>query len=288
MMKEQTKTPPSAAHKSPARPTPGFPPPPCGTTNKPRVAFGSIPAAAGHRVCLYGSGGIGKTTLAAQMPAPVAFIDLDESLPVLASRLAEGGILDGVRPVEGVKDWGTLLGVLNADGWEDVRTVVIDTATRAEQLCESYVIANCTNDKGAHVANIEGFGFGKGYVIKADMFNQLLAALDRHARAGRNVVLICHDCTSNVPNPEGEDWIRYEPRLQNPPSGKASIRAAVKEWCDHLLFVGYDVAAKDGKAKGCGTRTMYTAERPHCMAKSRTTGETFPITDAFNWGLILK
>ena len=37
---------------------------------------------------------------------------------------------------------------------------------------------------------------------------QRLADLDRHCRAGRHVVLICHDCTSTVPNPAGEDWLR--------------------------------------------------------------------------------
>ena len=29
------------------------------------------------------------------------------------------------------------------------------------------------------------------------------------------------------PNPAGEDWLRYEPRLQSPNSGKASIRLRV-------------------------------------------------------------
>ena len=41
-----------------------------------------------------------------------------------------------------------------------------------------------------------------------------------HARGTRdNVILICHDCTATVPNPTGEDWLRYEPRLQSPGSG---------------------------------------------------------------------
>lgn len=270
-------------------PMPGAFPPPPSTTNRARVAFGSVRSAAGHRVCIYGSGGIGKTTLASQMPGPVAFIDLDDSLPILSGRLLEQGFADNVMPVDGVTDWATLLAALNADGWDAVRTIVIDTATRAEKMCEDYIIATVPNDKGAMVANIEGYGFGKGYVIKERAFNALLGALDRHARAGRNVVLICHDCVANVPNPGGDDWLRAEPRLQNPQGGKASIRAMVKEWCDHLLFVGYDVATKDGKGKGSGTRTMYTAERPHCMAKSRTTTDAIALADgAFDWSAIIR
>lgn len=264
-----------------------FPPPPA--TTRPCVSFGSIRNAAGHRVCIYGSGGIGKTTLCAQMPAPVAFIDLDDSLPILSGRLTAQGFVNNIAPVDGVRDWATLLAVLNADGWDNIKTIVIDTATRAEKMCEDHIIATVPNDKGAKVANIEGYGFGKGYVIKERAFAALLGALDRHAVAGRNVVLVCHDCVCNVPNPGGEDWLRSEPRLQNPPGGKSSIRAAVKEWCDHLLFVGYDVATEGGKGKGSGTRTMYCAERPHCMAKSRTTTDAFPLTDgAFDWGAIIK
>ena len=285
-MKDNSTLPPSVASTAKARGA--FPPPPAMNT-KPHVTFGTIRAASGHRVVIYGTGGIGKTTLACQMPGPVAFFDLDDSLPILASRLKEQGLERNIVPVDNVTDWGTLLSALNSDGWDSIKTIVLDTGTRAEKMCEDWIIATMPNEKGAKVSTIEGYGYGKGYVIKEREFAHLLAALDRHARAGRNVVLICHDCVANVPNPGGEDWLRSEPRLQNPQGGKASIRAAVKEWCDHLLFIGYDVATDKGKAKGSGTRTMYTAERPHCMAKSRTTTEAIPLTDgAFDWSNILK
>lgn len=288
-MAKTNDVPPMSAAAMPGGKVRGqFPVPPAGNT-KPRVSFGTIRTAAGHRVCMYGTGGIGKTTMACQMPAPVAFVDLDDSLPVLKARLDEQGFGGNVSPVDGVTDWGTLIAALNADGWDSIKTIVIDTATRAEKMCEDWIITTVPNEKGAKVANIEGYGFGKGYVIKEREFAKLLAALDKHAREGRNVVLICHDCVSNVPNPGGDDWLRSEPRLQNPQGGKASIRAAVKEWCDHLLFVGYDVAADKGKAKGSGTRTMYTAERPHCMAKSRTTTDAIPLADgAFDWSVIFR
>ena len=288
-MTKKSEMPPMMAAPIPGASAHGHFPAPPAETRKPKVAFGKVRAAAGHRVCMYGTGGIGKTTLACQMPEPIAFIDLDDSLPVLKPRLDAQGIGTRLAMVDGVTDWGALLAALNADGWDEIKTIVVDTATRAEKMCEDWIVATVPNEKGAKVANIEGYGFGKGYVIKEREFSKLLAVLDRHARAGRNVVLICHDCVSNVPNPDGDDWLRSEPRLQNPQGGKASIRAAVKEWCDHLLFIGYDVAAEKGKAKGSGTRTMYTAERPHCMAKSRTTTDAIPLADgAFDWGQILK
>ena len=264
----------------------GLPPPPP-ATKKPAVRFGKIAPAAGHRLCVYGTGGIGKTTLCAALPGPVAFIDLDGSLPILGSRLAEQGLAENVVPVEGVTDWTSLLAALDGEGWDAVNSIVVDTATRAEALAIRHTLMTKPTDKGQYVTSIEGYGFGKGYVLVAETFSALLARLDRHARQGRNVVLVCHECTATVPNPEGEDWLRYEPRLQNPPSGKASIRLQVKEWCDHLLFVGYDVDVKNGVAKGGSTKTMYTSERPHCMAKSRTTTDSFPLDGSFDWTQII-
>jgi hypothetical protein len=242
-----------------------------------QVTFGKVGSAAGHRVLLYGPGGIGKTTLAAQLPGPVAFIDLDESLPRLRLQLAAAGRLDNLMPVDGVADWAGLRAVLQSPGWEAVKSIVIDTGTKAEELAVAWTLENVMQD-GKRCTSVEGYGYGKGYGYVFDTFLALLGDLDRHSRAGRNVVIICHDCTSTVPNPSGEDWLRYEPRLQSPASGKASIRLRVREWADHVLFIGYDVAVnKDGKGQGSGTRTLYTAELPHCMAKSRSTNEQIPV-----------
>jgi hypothetical protein len=49
----------------------------------------------------------------------------------------------------------------------------------------------------------------------------------------------------------------------------------VREWADHVLFLGYDVSVEEGKAtsRSCQTRTVYPTEQPHCMAKSRTLAE---------------
>lgn len=254
------------------------------------VQFGEVAGSSGHRVLLYGPGGIGKTTLASQLPGPVAFIDLDESLPRLRSQLEESGRMTNIMPVTGIHNWQTLRDVIQADGWEKVRSIVIDTGTRAEELAVAHTLENVLVD-GKRVTSVEGYGYGKGYGFVFDTFLPLLADLDRHARAGRNVVFVCHDCTSTVPNPAGEDWLRYEPRLQSPNSGKASIRLRVREWADHVLFVGYDVSVgKDGKGRGAGTRTLYSAEVPHCMAKSRTTQETIPLGDDGEavWGAVIR
>ena len=251
-----------------------------------RVAFGTIEPQ-GHRVGLFGPGGIGKTTLAATAPGPVAFIDLDDSLPILKPSLGE---LD-IRRVAGITTWQGIQDALHLEGWDDIRTIVIDSATKAEELAMEWTLRNVKHERdGVVIRRIEDYGFGKGYQHLYETFLPLLGDLDQHVRAGRNVVLIMHDCTASVPNPQGDDYLRFEPRLQNPSSGKASIRLRVREWLDHLLYVGYDlVVGKDGVAKGHGSRTIYPQETAWCMAKSRSLADQIALTqfDTTLWTQLL-
>jgi hypothetical protein len=210
----------------------------------------------------------------------VAFFDLDDSLPRLKSQLASSGLPEplDIRPVSGIRSWQDMRDALHAEGWDDIKTIVIDSATRAEELAVEHTLATVPHEKGQRVQRIEDYGFGKGYSHVYDTFLTLLGDLDQHTRCGRHVILICHDCTASVPNPDGEDWIRYEPRLQSPASGKSSVRLRVREWADHVLFAGYDISVKEGKGSGSGSRTIYPMELPHCMAKSRTLNQTLVLS----------
>ena len=248
--------------------TPRTPPPPPRVpapviSPAPRGRLGSVSTLKhGCRIGIFGPGGIGKTSLAASCPGRTAFFDLDDSLATLRP--------ENVQVAEGIATWDDLRSTLQAPIWNEIDNIVIDSATKAEELDVAHTLATVPHEKGTKINRIEDYGYGKGYQFVYETFLTLLGDLDQHIRAGRNVLLLMHDCTANVPNPGGEDWIRYEPRLQAPPSGKASIRLRAREWLDHLLFIGYDVAVdKDGKGKGYGTRTIYPCELPYCMAKSR-------------------
>lgn len=243
----------------------------------------------GHRVCLYGTGGIGKSTLACCAPGPVAFIDNEESIGKLERQLLANGIdIPQLCPVGGFTE---MRAALQSSVFDKSKTIVLDSATKTEDWNMANVLKFVKTDKG-HVAHkIEDYGFGKGYQHMYESWLCLLGDFDRHVRAGRNIILIAHECVTEVPNPEGQDWKRYEPRLQSPSSGKGSIRHRTKEWSDHTLFFGYDVVVdEDGKGKGRGSRALYTAETPFCMAKSRTSGgETFAVNEiGFDWSQIFK
>lgn len=259
---------------------------------KAKISFQPVPAKKGQRVLLYGTGGVGKTTLACLLEK-TAFIDLDESLPILKGQLESIGA--EIPLTVACHNWTEIRVALQSEGWDKVKNIVIDTATKLEEFAAKYTFQAVKTDGGKAASSIEDYGYGKGYGFVFDTFQLILGDLDRHVREGRNVILIAHECTTNVPNPAGQDWLRYEPRLQSPNSGKASIRHRLKEWCDHVLFLTYDVNVeadkKGGKAKaqGCGTRTLYTAELPFCMAKSRTTSDQFSIEHGVSpWAGIIK
>jgi hypothetical protein len=207
---------------------------------------------------LYGPGGIGKSTLASLAPKPV-FVDINRG----TSRLQ-------VERIEDVTDWDALRRVVQDRAFlAGYQTIVIDSGTEAEELALAWTLANVPHEKGGHVARIEDYGFGKGYQHLFDTWMQILADLDRAVETGTNVVLICHECVADVPNPYGADFIRYEPRLQAPKSGRASIRSRTFEWADHVFYLGYDVLSQDGKGRGSGTRTIYAQQLPTHVAKSR-------------------
>jgi len=238
----------------------------------------------GHKLVIYGPGGVGKTALCSLLPqvgVEPLFIDLDDGTRFIDVARLEWTprTFDEVRAV-----------LHDQTAIEPFGAVVIDSFTKLEELAIASTLENVPHEKGHHVNSIEGYGWGKGYTHTYETFLTILGDLDAISRTGRHVIGVCHDCTANVPNPAGEDWIRWEPRMQSPPSGKGSIRHRIKEWSDHLLFIGFDQAVNvDGKAIGSGTRTIYPTELPTHWAKSRTLREPIPFVenDPKLWQLLL-
>lgn len=229
----------------------------------------------GQRVAVYGTGGIGKSSLAALAPDPILYVDVENRMVHLKGKVKRKIAL--IRP----QTWPELLAAIaDCREYNEIKTVVVDSLTRAEELCLAHVLANVTTEKGGKVSSIEGYGYGKGFTHLYEEFNKIFRPLDFHIALGRNVVLICHDCVTSAPNPAGDDWQRWEPRLAAPGSGKNSLRHKLKEWVDHLLFLSYDVMVdKDGKAKGCGSRTIWPAETPWHMAKSVSITQPIPFKE---------
>ena len=254
----------------PKRPPPAKAPPPS-ETPQPNKHFEiqSGRTLKRHKTVIYGPGGVGKSELCSLLSAvgvkPLV-LDLDN----------ETGHLDLDRI--DIATYHDLRSVLHDQKLlQPFGAVVVDSLTKAEEMATEWTLANVKHEKGHFVNSVEGYGYGKGFTHVYETFLRLLGDLDAVIRTGKHVICTAHDCTTTVPNPMGEDWIRWEPRLQHPASGKASIRLRVKEWCTHLLYIGYDqVVDEHGKAKGSGTRTIYPAEMPSHLAKSRTLEDPIP------------
>jgi hypothetical protein len=216
-----------------------------------------------HKTIIYGRGGVGKSSLAAaiqQLGVRVLFIDINDDSDFLD--------VDRIKP----ESWDEMRSVLHDSALcSQYGAIVVADLTKAEEFAAKWVIANVPHEKeGVAISSIESYGWGKGMTHTYEAFLQLLGDLDAQKRAGRHVICLAHDCTVSPENPEGENYSQFQPRLQSPSSGKNSIRHRVLEWCEHMLFVNFDVFVnKDGKGVGGGSRTIYPCMMPGYWAKSR-------------------
>ena len=271
----------TTTNRIPAPPSPMRPPaaPP---TTPPLARFMKTPTAlAGHRVLVYGQGGLGKSRLCCAAPGPVLVFDFDESLSTLWAQLTDEQRQNVLTCTpEGWQDFMDIF--QNMAMFDSIKTIVIDTATVAERAAEAYVLATvrATNGKAN---SIEDYGYGKGYRFIFEQWIKLLSIADIHRRAGRNIIFVAHATTAKMANPSGEDFIRVEPALQG--TDKVSIRNRLFEWVDHCIYIDWDKAVSDtGKVTGGNSRTIYTHGQNWFMAKTRSAAPEIIYPDVNNLG----
>lgn len=207
-----------------------------------------------QKVVVYGPEGIGKSTFAARFPDPV-FIDTEGSTKHM-------DVARFPKPTS----WAMLLEEVNQirDTPQACKTLVIDTADWAEQLCINQVCGKAKKN------GIEDFGYGKGYIYVAEEFGKLLNLLEEVVERGINVIITAHAKMRKFEQPdEIGSYDRWEMKLTR------NVAPLVKEWADMVLFANYKtfVIATDDKgtkhkAQG-GSRVMYTSHHPCWDAKNR-------------------
>lgn len=206
------------------------------------------------RLVAYGPEGIGKSTFASQFPKPL-YID------------TEGGThrLD-VSRFPKPETWADLLGMIDAVIAEpDVcRTLIVDTIDRAEDLLANQLMQEYSVDTIDKV----GGGYGRGWTSLQERFQKdFLRRLDTVIAKGVNVVLIAHALMRKFESPEDPPYDRWEMKLTK------KVTPIVREWCDILLFINYEVKTveENGKAKARGKakRVMHANHSPTYDAKNR-------------------
>jgi hypothetical protein len=216
-----------------------------------RVVRGKIARA--QKGAIYGSEGVGKTTLASQLPHPI-FLD------------TEGGThhLD-VDRIDAAATWDEITGAIALLAKEDhaYRTLVIDTADWLEKRLIDHLC------RKANKESIEDFGYGKGWVLLAEEFARFLASLDALLARGIHVVFLAHAMVRKFEAPDqAGSYDRFELKLSK------QVAPLLKEWADVLLFANFvtKVAEKDnGKLRGVGgkERALFANHSAAYDAKNR-------------------
>lgn len=206
-------------------------------------------------IMIYGTHGVGKSTLASESDAPV-FLQTEEGLNSLDVTKTPK-----LNSVDEVYNWiGTLVK-------EDhpYRTCVIDTIDHFEGLVHKHV-------RETHGDTIFA-DYGKGYKFALPYFHKLIDGLTAlRDRKNMTTLLLGHAKIFQFNSPDQPAYDRYAPDMHE------SVSNYLEECMDCVLFCNYKVYVtkedvgfnkQEGKATGKGDRAMFTQERPPYRAKNR-------------------
>lgn len=204
------------------------------------------------RAIIYGTEGIGKSTLAAKSP-DVLIIDTEDGT----------GQIDAARVI--ALDWRAIehaIKELIADA-QGFRTVVIDSADWMEKALIDHML------KQSGKKSIEDYGYGKGYTILHEHVVRFLTQIDQLVAKGVHVVFVAHAKVTRTSPPDQTDGFdRYELKLTK------QVAPLLKEWADVVLFCNYKIQIVEGtdgklKAQGGKDRVMYATHSAAWDAKNR-------------------
>ena len=216
------------------------------------------------RLLIYGSEGVGKSSIAANSQSPI-FIPTEDGLDQID---CESFPLS--RNFEEFISYVTAL----ANEEHKYRTVVVDTIDWLERLiwdhcCQAYGVKS--------IEKVDG-GFGKGYVIALTYWRQVIDLLRKlRDEKGMIIVLLAHAKVENFADPESSPVSRFSPRIHK------AAASLVSEWVDAVLLATRELGASRG-VKG-GDRIFRTVGSPSCVAKNRY---SLPEILPFDWNALIQ
>lgn len=246
------------------------------TTTAPKFTITRGVTRKAFKIGIYGPEGIGKSSLASLCPGAV-FADIETSMEDL-----------DCPKVNGVNDWSDLRAWIQSlsSGIHG-----IDSITRAEDWAAQFVITNKKSNDGLKASDsLEDFKYKAGLTFVVDEFRKLLADIDAAKNRGASFIMIAHARVNRFKNPDGSDFVRYEPRLVD--DSKASNMLQWVQFLDHLAFINLDTNIAKGKAESkTGSRTIYLDTSPSRLSKCRGIPNEPIVFEQGNgalWDLILK
>ena len=221
------------------------------------------------KIVLYGEPGIGKSTVAAQMEAPL-FLDLENG----AARIkdSQGKLVKRVKNLnsyEAVKQVVIELANsnMNVNGVE-FKTLVLDSIDWLEGLVHKKIIGTSNKD----IIRVNG-GYGAGLRESERIHKEFIHDLEIFQTiTGCDVVSLAHEKVKEVKDPEAaDDYEKFKLKLEE------RVSSLWQEWSEALLFARYevlvDLAEDSNKSKSRAVsnekRILITQKRPGSDAKNR-------------------
>ena len=210
------------------------------------------------RIVVHGKGGVGKTRFAANVDG-VLFMPIEDGLTTL-----------DVNHLPRPTSYGEVMSAITelANEKHKYKALAIDTIDHLEPL----VWANLCAAEGKK--NIETFGYGKGYTMADSLWIDFFCALDALRINGMTIIVLCHNESKNVDDPQHGSYTRVTPKLHK------RANALMYEWADVVGYldierVAVDKGSDDGLARktrtlmSSGQRVLYLEDMGGFVAKNR-------------------
>ena len=237
-------------------------------------------------IAIHGTPGCGKTTWAAGAPGSI-FIRTEDGL---------GNIEADAFPL--AQSFGDVMDALTVLYTEphDFKWVVIDSLSALEPMLWAHVVGDVNSGaislakkdqpKGA-IRKLEDMGYGKGYLIALDYWQQLFHGLHSlSADRGIGAILIAHTDVVTASTPESDSYERSQIKLHKRAFQLIYERADVIGYAAPEVFTRNESLGKDfqgnDKVRKLGTtsgeRLLHLTDHPAYIAKNRyNLPDTLPL-----------
>lgn len=179
------------------------------------------------RHLFYGPRGVGKTSLAADAPNPL-FLDIEGGSPLVnVARYPFRDEVGGHVP----RVYEEVLAAIDdllANPGHGFSSLAIDTLDALESLIHEFI---CRRDGKA---NVEAYGYGKGYKVAVAEIRILKERLDRLINSGMALIILAHSDEKTYKNPRGPDYDRFLSEMHE------LAWAKIAGWCDVVGFIDFE------------------------------------------------
>lgn len=215
-------------------------------------------------VLIYGVDGVGKTSLAAEFPAPMY-------LPTTGERAPSDLDMPTPGTIETADDLWEVVGYLLTEE-HNIKTLIIDSLDGLEPVMNAVTcqrIGALSIDDNSRESPA---AFGRGDVQADVEWDQFMDACDDLATAGINVVMLAHPEIKRFDSPVTDPYDRYQVKLRK------RAAALIRERCDVVAFMNYRVSLKSKTvapkkevthAEGGKERKIHLVEGAGFVAKNR-------------------